>query len=90
MIKDIYQFPLLNTHQFILNTKEIIRLCDEGIQESESNLEQLRLELDNAVLEYEQDEIIENIVACNLHLGVCALSRSHAYSGLKQFDFILN
>jgi transcriptional regulator of acetoin/glycerol metabolism len=90
MIKNIQQFPLLDTHQFILNAQTIIRMCNDGITEMEDHLECLRLELDNTPLEYEQNQIIEDIVACNLHMAVCEMSKSTIYSQLKQFSYILN
>jgi transcriptional regulator of acetoin/glycerol metabolism len=90
MKKDTEQFSLLGEHQFILNAQAIIRMCNDGITEMEDHLERLRLELDNAPLESEQEQIIEDIVACNLHMAACAMSKSAIYSQLKQFNHILN
>jgi hypothetical protein len=90
MIKDIEQFPLLNAHQSILNAQEIIRLCNEGISEMEDILERLRLELDNTPIAFEQEQIIEDIVTANLHLGVCVMGKNTVYSQLKSLNHILN
>jgi hypothetical protein len=90
MIKDIRQFPRLDWIQQYENSKEIIRLCNEGIQEMEEQLEALRLELNTAVLDSEQMDIIENIVACNVHISVCESSKLMVENDLKRFAPLFN
>ena len=90
MIKNIKDFPRLDLFQQYENGKEIIRLCNEGIQEMEEHLEMLRLELNTAVLETEQVEIIEDIVRCNVHLSVCESSKMMVEDALKRIAPLYN
>ncbi len=90
IIKDIKDFPRLDLFQQYENGKEIIRLCDEGIQEMEEQLEALQLELNTAVLETEQLDIIENIVACNIHMSICESSKLMVEDALKRIIPLYN
>lgn len=90
MIKNIKDFPRLDLIQQYENGKEIIRLCNEGIQEMEDNLECLRLELNTTPFEHEQMEIVENIVICNVHLSICEASKLKVEDALKLIVPIYN
>jgi hypothetical protein len=90
MTKDIDQFPLLGAHKLISITQNIIKVSNEGITEMEVVLEELRSDLNSAILESEQDQILNDVVAAELHLVTCLVSKDMAYSQLKQVDFILN
>jgi len=90
MIKNIKDFPRLDLIQQYENGKEIIRLCDETIQEIEDHLERLRLELNNTLFEHEQLQIVDDIVACNVHLSVCESSRMMVEDELKRFTPLFN
>jgi len=89
MNSDSKNLQLLNYYKIISLNKEIIKISNEGIFEMENILKELKSELNNS-LEFEQEEIIENIVAANLHLNLCVASKNMAYEHLKQFDFVLN
>lgn len=90
MIKDITHFPRLDMLQQYSNLKEIDRLCSDGIREMEITLEQLRMELNTAVLECEQDNIVEQIVACNIHMSVCESSKLMIEGDLNALSFLYN
>jgi len=90
MIKNIKDFPRLDLIQQYENGKEIIRLCNEGIQEMEDNLECLRLELNATPFEHEQMEIVDNIVICNVHLSICEASKLKVEDALKLIAPIYN
>ncbi len=90
MIKNIKDFPRLDLIQQYENGKEIIRLCNEGIQEIEDHLECLRLELNNTPFEHEQLDIVENIVSCNIHLSVCETSKVMVEDALKRITPLYN
>jgi hypothetical protein len=90
MIKNIQQFPLLDTLQYILRSQAFISLCRNEIIEMENQVECLRMELDSTPLEYEQDQIAKDIVDCYLYIEVCETNKDKIYSRLKQFNFILN
>jgi hypothetical protein len=81
--------PIIEVHKYINTCQKIIRLCNEGISEMENTLDQLKIELSNN-LEFEQEQIIEDIVASNLHLEVCIVNKNMAYSGLNEFVHFLN
>jgi hypothetical protein len=56
----------------------------------EITLEQLRMELNTAVLECEQDNIVEQIVACNIHMSVCESSKLMIEGDLNALSFLYN
>ncbi len=90
MIKNIKDFPRLDLFQQYENGKEIIRLCDESIQEMGEQLEALQLELNTVKLETEQMEIIENIVACSVHLSICESNKLMVEDALKRIIPLYN
>jgi hypothetical protein len=90
MIKNIKDFPRLDLIQQYENGKEIIRLCNEGIQEMEDHLECLRLELNTTPFEHEQHDIVKNIVSCNIHLSVCEASKVVIEDALKRITPLYN
>ncbi len=64
MIKDITKFPLLDMIQKYDNIQEVILLSNEGIRDCEQTLEELRLEISNAVTDFEQEKIGDDIIRC--------------------------
>jgi len=89
MIKNIKDFPRLDLIQQYENGKEIIRLCDEGIQEAEKIIRLLSIDLDKAC-EYEKQEIVKDIITCNIHLTICEKSRRVVENELKHLTPLFN
>ena len=90
MIKDITSFPRLNAVQQYSNLKEIDRLCSEGIKEMEDQLWALSQDIQNAFTDEEQELIVSEIVACNLHMSVCESSKLVIEGDLNRLSFIYN
>ena len=90
MIKDIKDFPLLDAIQSFENGKEVIRLCNEGIEESEKQLIQLDQEFQNTPFEHEQTNIINDMFVITKHLDTCLASKLLVKNALKQFAPIYN
>lgn len=90
MIKDITRFPLLDMIQKYDNIQEVILLSNEGIRDCEQTLEELRLEISNAVTDFEQEEIGNDIVRCYGYIFKYEHSKMMLNAALNDLKYIFN
>ena len=90
MIKDKTQFPLLDKIVRWENAQEVLHCIKEGEEEIKNVLDTLKQELSSASLEYEQQEIGDMIVECNMALARYAASRFMVNIALNDIKPLLN
>ena len=90
MIKDITRFPLLDMIQKYDNIQEVILLSDEGIERCEQILEELRLDMNNAVTDFEQEKIGDDIIRCYSCIFKYEHSKMILNAALNNLKYIFN
>ena len=90
MIKDITRFPLLDMIQKHDNIQEVILLSNEGIERCEHILEELRLDMTNAVTDFEQEKIGDDIIRCYSCIFKYEHSKMMLNAALNNLKYIFN